>query len=428
MYELSFTEEAERYANKLASLRSPGDLKLIDNLASQIDCSSADTFIVIPAHVRERALKESLLAYSNAGADKQFLCIIFLNGGPDITAEEFEKLTEKRLSEVRAAQLQLPQLKFTPLVHHFSENSLLSRIRGVITDALVKACHQQQIADPVLVSNDADALVYSFGYLKELRSVFKTSPELDYLSGTIYWSGCDEDGRIRYEPPLAMPEIFLSDVFGQIVDEIYRQHGSIYATGCNSAFRLASIAAINGYDYDFFPFFDVEIGNVMDRFRFDRHGAETEKSFARFMKNCRLTTNPRRAILALLNNVPYGEQFNSVATHLGADLDLSEYASAYVNTPAFMQAADLLSYYQSEKKREKVHSRIAACFVDFIKGEAARNKKALAEHLCPRVGLEIEHLVSEDSDLRSISFNWKNSSLPAMLVNWIELNCKTSTR
>ena len=454
MRTLSFNTEAKKHIANLGKLRSAADCELIDSY--DIDCKGADTFVIIPCHVKEQGLYESLLAYKDAGISKYCSLIIYLNAGARTSKKDYSSLLKKRLKEIERAKAELPSLKMQVFSHHFTDNAIISRIRGIITDALIKCCFEQKIKDPILVSNDADALHYSKGYFKHIRDAIRKS-EIDFLSGTIFWTGCDHAGRVRYKPAVPLPELYLNDLYGQSGDEVYRDYGGVYTTGCNSAFRLSAVAAIGGYDYEFAPFFDVEIGTKLKEFRqdeidakrFGNNGSEKAQDKmvnAAYMDECALSTNPRRAMLAFLNAVPYGEQFQNVGTVLGADLDISEYIDSYRSNENYIQAEDLLAYHKSAKAKEKVHTRIRASYLHFLQGEPTRNKVMFTKMLCPRAGLVISKVDTFDPDSESneelddpptpeqlariknrllisnIDFDWEQSTLISKLVNWIKLN------
>lgn len=463
MRKLSFKKEAEKHIANLPVLRSAADCKLISSF--EIDCVGADTFILIPCHVKEQGLYESLMAYVDSGFGKNFRIVVFLNGGPDLSKKDYANLRKRRKTDIKRAEASWPALQIQVFSNHFKEAATLSRIRGIITDALIRCCYEQKIKDPILVSNDADALSYSKNYLKLIRNAFRKTG-IDFLSGTIFWTGCDEEGKIMYSPPVPLPEVYLNDLLGQSGDEVYREYGSVYSSGCNSAFRLATVAAIHGYDYEYAPFFDVEIGNQLKQFRLRDEAANPEHVFSKngnqessdekeasaaFLADCVLSTNPRRAILAFLNGVPYGEQFDSVATILGADLSLETYTTAYINNKTYIQQEDLLAYPMSTAAQEKLHERITINYLHFLQGEPTRNKVAFTRLLCEKAGLavaaiktydpnpdreisEAERELSEEQQrayvksrlqISEIEFDWSKSSLPRKLVAWIKHNSST---
>ncbi|MBX9690491.1 MAG: hypothetical protein K2X27_27495 [Candidatus Obscuribacterales bacterium] len=413
MKKLKFNETASKHLKQLEELRSPEDLKLINELANYIDCKKADNFVIIPCHIKESGLKESLLAYKDAALDPSTEIIVFINASESSSDQEFQELAAKRILDIEAAMHDLAALKVQVLSHHFRSKRNQSRIRGVVTDALIKQCLETGIEDPILISNDADALAYAPNYLKEIRESFRNNELLDFASGPIFWSGCDSQARIRYRPEIPLPEVFLSDFFGQFGDEIYREYGHIYTTGCNSAFRLASVCAINGYDFSYEPSFDVEIGVRLKEMR--QAAAEDSAGFSQFLYKCSLSTNPRRAFYAQLKNIPYGMQFDNFATVLGAELSILECIEAYQNSKEFLQIDELKDY---EANKSKVHQRLSSTFEQFIIGEAAQNKAAFAKRLADRLGMEVLEL-DASSDRFSISFNWdKSTQFLNRIVQW----------
>jgi hypothetical protein len=408
--------------------RSEEDIRLIDDFVKQIDVGDENLFVLIPCYVEETGLAESLSAYVESGIPQNCLFIVFINASDRIDDETFNALLDQRIADVESisAGFEDTQSRLVVINHRFESKQTLSRIRGLMCDAVAKSCIKRRIASAeipdavtepdaeiVIVSNDADAISYSLNYLELIRKAFLEDPDLDYISGPISWSGMDQDGWVRYEPFVPLPEIYLNDLLSQIADDIYRLQSPVYSTGCNSAFRLSTLCTIGGYDYDFAPYFDVEIGRALNRYRSGRN--EEAMKHCRFLADCALITNPRRAIHAHLENIPYGQQFENFGSLLGSDIDVEGSVNLYRQSKLFIQWEDLIDL---SKTADKVYPRLTAAVLQWLEGEPTPHKKTLLTALAPKAGITVDTIYGDGEKIEDAEINWNDSEFLTVLSAW----------
>jgi len=411
-----FNAEAQRYVDSLASARAENDLHLIYDFEKQIRVHHENLFVLIPCYIEETGLFASLEAYVESGIPRSCMFVVFINASKaNVGEKRFAELLEARLKEVDAARQDFGETKLIAVHHHFESKPTLSRLRGLVTDAVVKGCLVRRTANPIVVSNDADAIWYAPDYLENIRKAFDETPEADYMSGPISWSGMDEDGFVRYEPFMPLPEVYLSDLLSQIADDVYREQSPVYTTGCNSAYRLSTLCTVGGYDYTFAPYFDVEIGRVLNRHKEAQGGSAMSSGI--FLPDCFLITSPRRAIHAQLENIPYGHQFETFGTVLGSSIELDTGVELYRKSKLFMQIEDLMNL---EENREKVESRLTSVFKQWLEGEPTPYKRTLASKIAPSAGIALDTTGGAEQTSDSIQVDWKNSPLVSVLESWAD--------
>lgn len=421
MPDFHFKPEAKQFFDTLSQFRTPEDQVLIFHFAAQLDVAGYDSFVIIPAYAKEPGLYEALKAHALAEPPGSCLYIVFINGNEYLlSTDEFEQLARLREAEVDRAAADFPVLKLRRFTYHFPDKAIISRIRGVMTDAVLKRCFEQNVEEPVIISNDADALVYSTGYVNSMVECFRRNPQIDYASGPIWWSGCEPSGRVCYSPSRALPEVYLNDFLGQFGDAIFRQSSPVYTTGCNSAFRGASLCGIRSYNYTFAPSYDLEIGRFFNLVR-EKVFGEDPKPHGGFVEQCALTTNPRRAVIASLGDVPFGMQFDNFGTVIGADIGLAECISAYEHNAKMLQVGDLLNL-SDEETLEKVRWRIIRVFLHFLSGEPTDNRKKFAQLIAPQAGLSLLDVETDGKFVTNMTVDWANSPLLQKLVDWAERN------
>lgn len=409
-----FFAEAKNYLDKISKLRFADDFRLIKSFSEQIPASNL--LVLIPCYAEEPGLRESLMAYSKSGIPDGCAFVVFINGADKLDDQQFGVLMDARLADVESVRVHFGTGKLVVVAHHFASRPTLSRVRGLITDAAIMSCcaaERTGLEDPVIVSNDADAISYAVDYLNNIRRAFNEDAHLDYVSGPISWSGMDEDGMARYEPAHPLPEIYFCDLLSQIADDVYREHSPVYTTGCNSAYRLSALCTIGGYDYSFDPFYDVEIGKVLNEHR--RNQGNDPKRFGAFLEECLLITNPRRAIYAQLKDIAYGRQFETFGTVFGTNIDLATSIAIYRKSAAFLQLEDLL---RAEQNESKIRARLIAAFLKWLEGEPIQQKKTLARLIAPKIGLELDSITGDGERIDEIKVDWTKSSLISILENW----------
>ncbi len=421
MPDFLFKPEATQFFDTFPQFREDEDQELVSQFSKKLDVGGFDTFVIIPCYVKEPGVYESLKAHAEASPPDKCLFVVFINASEySIASDEFEILSAQREVDIDRAAADFPSLKLKRFTHHFSGRAIISRIRGIITDAVLKSCFEQQVTNPVIISNDADALAYAPDYVTNMANCFRNASQIDYASGPIWWSGCDPSGLARYSPAQAMPEIYINDYFGQFGDEIYRQTTPVYTTGCNSAFRGASLCGIRSYNYTFAPSYDLEIGRFFNMVR-EKVFGDDPRLHGAFVRECVLTTNPRRAAIAILGNVPFGMQFDNFGSVIGADIGLAECIAAYQGTSKFLQLEELLET-DDAAVLAKVRLRIINVFWHFLRGEPTDNRKALAEMIAPRAGLVLEDVEFDGKNVLDITVDWDRSTLVQHLVDWAKLN------
>ncbi len=418
MLDSNFHEEAKRFISDLQSLRSQEDIRLIEEISSKLILRGEELFVLIPCYIKELELLQSIRALAQAGIPDKCMFVVFVNGGEQIDPSLFTELANSRLKELDQVKESFPELNLIAVTHQFKGKPTISRIRGILTDAVTRSCLDHNSDDPIIVSNDADALAYAPGYLLRIREAFAQDTSIDYISGDINWSGLDGRGLPRYSPAEPLPELFLKDVLGHASDDIYRQYSPVYTTGCNSAFRLSTICSIDGYDYKFDPSFDVEIGAVLSKFATISEKA-TPGQFARFIPECLLVANPRRNVYAQLNDIPYGLQFDlTFGTVYGSDIDLEDGINTYLQNDEFIQMKDLLNF---DECKNKIYSRMTKTFLRWLDGEPTDWKRTLAETVAPKVGLKIADIQANGEMVEIIEFDWQECTLDKAMEAWAKM-------
>ncbi|MBX9693184.1 MAG: hypothetical protein K2Z81_12420 [Cyanobacteria bacterium] len=163
MHDTNFHDEATRFINDLPSMRTEEEISLIEKISQQITIRDEELFVLIPCYVKELELLQSILAHGQAGIPDRCMFVVFINGGEQIEGQLFSELAASRLNELNQAKEAYPDLNLASVTHHFQGRPTISKIRGVLTDAVTMSCLASDRVDPIIVSNDADALAYAPG-------------------------------------------------------------------------------------------------------------------------------------------------------------------------------------------------------------------------------------------------------------------------
>jgi len=287
----------------------------------------------------------------------------------------------------------------------------------------VHAALQAGIADPILVSQDADLLGASSSLISAVTDAFH-NPLLDTAAGPILYSGCDPSGRPLYGERL-LPELYIGGKYLSAADESTlsgRMTGvpDIFTPGANSAFRLASMCAAGGYNRTFGGMEDIDIGQRIKAMR-RQPGDECffHEERVAFLRQAWISTSPRRGLAAILQGAALNEQWQSFFGLVSAELDDDALATRYEQQPNLLQVRDVQAAVAGDPfARTKMRARIRNIFGRSVRQDGITDG-SLAQALARGMGLCVTRVTMRERLAPRIHVDWKRSALLGELHAWV---------
>jgi len=212
-------------------------------------------------------------------------------------------------AEVERARADFPQLNIATFEEMWPQEFVASR-RGKIYGMVVKSLYDTSMravqrangkngtdADPLIVTNDADAADISKNYLKQLIAAKHNFGEADVFSAKIHW-GVDS---FKDYPGFGVVSSFLSLVEDRWRDS-YRNKPGGGSWGANSAFRVSALAATGGANGRRGEGVDGEMGRRIYRARINPARTERRRSLEP-VPGAWIDTAPERQLEAYKKNV-----------------------------------------------------------------------------------------------------------------------------
>lgn len=243
---LDFRNEAAAYLAQDRVL--PG---VVRNLQMQLKISATHRLIsAIPCSGAETVDMDAIAGHIRSFAACGGHVVIFVNtccARHRLRAKSLRTDFDRRLGRL------CPPGSFSVVSHDFEHPVPIGTIRAALCDAIIARTFELGIADPIIVSNDADGLFTPLDYGARVLDQF-TDPRRDIVTGPLYYgyapwgeSFLDADGGG------SLPELML----GNRVLEARRRlrlsgrvdGGPFFTTeGPHTAFRAAAYCAAGGYD------------------------------------------------------------------------------------------------------------------------------------------------------------------------------------
>jgi hypothetical protein len=366
---LSFEMEFAAYKARKIQLQQKDVVRNIEAMSQEIHLSEQCTIIsAIPVHIleipNEIGLGEHISSLSSAAGTTVFL----INDATAKIAEDEFKCHAQRL---RMALRKIAGSNPVSILSEYSPSAIsIGAIRGILSDAIMHACQQHKINDPIMLSNDVDVVRCPANYAAMIRDIFLANPFLDILTGPVYY-GYGVDGEKYLEANSIAPELMLQNRFRSTYLKSLRNGvalGWTYSNGegANKAFRMAALCAVGGYRHDAFVDEDeyVTLGMYKMRAPHDSRPRLNAK-YARYEAATWRATDPRRQLRAMINSISIQRSwdYESFAAVTGAEIDTMNLLHAYSALPERIQFEDLAGRSPDEIAQDpKIIRRVSRLF------------------------------------------------------------------
>ena len=324
-HQLSAQEELNWYFDERSANMKPGYIAeldrrvdndaVLDNIPANIELMIN---IPVAAAYEKDNIYKTLALYAKQDSESlaKTQIVLSLNWKEGVDMADVEATR----AEVERARTDFPQLNIATFEEVWPQEFVASR-RGKIYGMVVKSLYDTSMravqrgnskhgsnADPLIVTNDADAADMSKNYLKQLIKAKHEFGEADVFSAKIHW-GVDS---FKNYPGFGVVSSFLSLAEDRFRDS-YRNKPGGGSWGANSAFRTSALAATGGANGNRGEGVDGEMGR---RIRFARaNGArDVPRRTLEPVRGAWIDTAPERQLEAYKNNVLLTDSWNDFST------------------------------------------------------------------------------------------------------------------
>jgi hypothetical protein len=414
----SFEKEASLYLRRWTKFREPSEVRLARRFSNQIRLGkNIRTVTVMPAHVTEPDVVESVLAYKNQDeALRTHHIVVFFNADKRMNRETYATLLRQQTRALTRATKD-SRIQISVINHHFVR-ATMGCIRGLATDATVISALRSKLRDPIVISNDSDQSFISKTYLSSYLKAFDRRPVLDAAEGSLFQGNYyrKNDGNLTQK--IAIPELFLRSHYITAMKD-YGQGwnispATVHLWGNNSCFRLSTYCAIGGYSYELIRGEDSDIARRIEALRLPRHSvlATFTGQFVDHVKEAYLVTNPRRTLHAILSG--QGVWAFAYDDTLGSAMDLSMLLRRYRNRSDLLQEQDLkLARRGNRGAIRKIKDRVQAIFVQSARDYEIGSAKVIL-NVAAHFGLKVTKVRNFERPI------WEAA------LDTVEVDCKKS--
>lgn len=407
-----FACEAARFEAEVLARRTASDGEWVRQTAEQIELRPGTRSItVVPAFAREPAIARSL-ATALSGSDlRRHHLLLFVNAAaPACSRAAYDQGVRRVRGGVRRL-LAWPDIRVTLLERYLPRPVPVTRLRGIVTDAVILAAMRARLEDPLLVYNDADQLWAQPGYLDRLVRLFARRRRLDLVTGPVlYGFEPGHDYGRRFAPPV--PELVLGARFIHAVERAGARGDGVKrhlrTSGANTAFRLASLIAAGGYDD---ALEDVQIGSSLAAMRCPRRDdVHSPVEHQRFDARSTVATDPRRQMEAILAGCTASEawDFRDYRHALGAEMRPREQQDAYARSSGLLQVRDVRAMRREAAALEKVRARVLFNFLRPLTAVNHRWLRSVSRSF--GIGLR-DPVIDAEGKLAAVSVDWRHSPI-----------------
>ncbi|HEY2030496.1 MAG TPA: hypothetical protein VGH20_14940 [Myxococcales bacterium] len=412
-----FRSEAARFEGDVLARRAPADREWIRETAAQIRLATGTRSItLVPAFAREAGVARGLATALHGCDLRRHHLVLFVNAAaPSCSRADYEAGAGRIRAAVRRLAAAWPGLRLTLLERFLPRPILVTRLRGIVTDAVILAAAAARLEDPLLVYNDADQLWAPPGYLDRLVRLFARRRRLDLVTGPVLYGFEPGQDYGRASAPPA-PELLLGARFIHAVERAAARGDGVKrhlrTSGANTAFRLASLIAAGGYDD---ALEDVQIGTSLAAMRCPRsNDVGSPPEHQAFDLRTAVATDPRRQVEAILAGCTASEawDFRDYRDALGAEMRAREQMDAYARSPELLQAREVRAMRRDPAAREKVRARV---LFNFLRPLTALNHRWLRS-VSRSFGIGLrDPVIDGEGKLAGVSVDWGHSSVLRVL-------------
>ncbi len=420
-----FETTARSYLKSRLQRRTHWDLKLIEVSAREICFDSRTrTITAIPAYVLEAGLTQAILAYQgNFDRLRSHHFVVFINAGPEITAQHYAGHLAVRLVELRRAFERLGTSRWTIMHAHFREKAAIGRIRGILSDAIILGALRKRLSDPVLISNDADQLCLPDHYLSSLHRAFRRNPSLDIIGGKVLWGGYGPRGESHLPRKLRLPELYIGSILLGALEKLqtYKENRSIPLVstfGNNSAMRLRALCAIGGYAFDHALAEDTQLSEKVFHFRRNRLFSRKGQRYILASRSAYVITDPRRGLRSILDGSTLSGQWSSFTRIKGGSLDSTELSRIYLSKDSLLQLRDVRAATSGSATRmKKLRARLEFMFWETARSGSLNTWEDLSL-LARHAGFSLRHTRGSNEVDTGIQMDWDKCPIVRKLEEW----------
>ncbi len=313
-------------------------------VAPEVLDSGIGLSVNIPAHFTEMNLGRTLGQYLkqepyslDPKVKPPFELFVLVNGAP---GEDLE--SSRAYSDAEAFKAKHPDFPLVLGTAHYSPNEArigtIRRDMAAITLRRALASEHPDIANMILVTNDADLQELPKDYIRSIIDRFKYNPTLAALTGYIDYPEKDLDSE----------HVFLTvQRFSDVMEVIKRRRDNVFTMRAgNSAFRMIEYVDAGGFKRSMVS----ETRPLYKKFK-----QEGTVGYDRRESGMNIVTSARRQLMALDIGMPQADKY----VGFGGENDV---AAGYRVPEASLQIPDRHLKYTSRQFRGRVQQELGAYY------------------------------------------------------------------
>lgn len=296
--------EAQRYLESLnEDYRAQVEL-LAEQAGDMSSECKLSICIPVAGHQEGDNIEKTLSCYLNQTADPNSYEIVLFVNQPDLDKEGNRIRSDGTLGKIQAFKKKHPELPIRVMQTVLPRSEArIGHIRKLLNDATVlRSSLRTEVADVVLVSNDADTRGVAPTYVENLEVKFDKNSKTEAFFGQLDW---DPESYIRN------PLVHIGARLYQYFSMQNRRAGrGMESSGANFAFRSSIYTAIGGYNTDSGLGEDNDLGR---RIMYSRLGSKDQRTGIDFAgaRVSRIYTSSRRAEKTVQDGRSFIEQWNA---------------------------------------------------------------------------------------------------------------------